>query len=117
MRYRFFRPVELKRICVVADFPLDFPVVFTVTIIMIRLRCIIESCQSFQTVLFSGLRNISLQILRYVGRVWNEASRMLYQRLPSPSNTIRRLVLQNLPSYTHTHQDLTRQYCTFRMLL
>ena len=82
-----------------ADFPLDFPVVFTVTIIMIRLRCIIESCQSFQTVLFSGLRNISLQILRYVGRVWNEASRMLYQRLPSPSTSSTRLVPQNLPSF------------------
>ena len=39
----------------------DFPVVFTVSIIMIRLRYIIESCQSFQTVLFSGLRNISLR--------------------------------------------------------
>ena len=46
---------------------MDFPVVFTVTIIMIRLRYIIESCQSFQTLFFSGLRNISLQILRYVG--------------------------------------------------
>ena len=77
---------------------MDFPVVFTVSIIMIRLRYIIESCQSFQTVLFSGLRNISLQILRYVGRVWNEGSRMLCQRLPSPSTTTRRLVLQNLPS-------------------
>ena len=65
---------------------------------MIRLRYIIESCQSFQTVLFSGLRNISLQILRIVGRVWNEGSRMLCQRLPSPSTTTRRLVLQNLPS-------------------
>ena len=43
-----------------ADFPLDFPVVFTVSVIMTRLRYIIESCQSFQTVLFSGLRNISL---------------------------------------------------------
>ena len=42
---------EFWRICVVADFPLDFPVVFTVSIIMIRLRYIIESCQSFQTVL------------------------------------------------------------------
>ena len=43
-----------------ADFPPDFPDVFTVSIILIRLRCIIaiESCQSFQTVLFSGLRNI-----------------------------------------------------------
>ena len=40
--------------------------------------------------LFSGLRNISLQILRIVGRVWNEGSRMLCQRLPSPS-TITRL--------------------------
>ena len=77
---------------------MDFLVVFTVRIIMIRLRYIIESCQSFQTVLFSGLRNISLQILRYVGRVWNEGSRMLCQRLPSPSTTTRRLVLQNLPS-------------------
>ena len=57
-----------------ADFPLDFPVVFTVSIIMIRLRYIIESCQSFQTVLFSGLRNILLQILRIVDRVWNEGS-------------------------------------------
>ena len=57
---------------------------FTVSIIMIRLRYIIESCQSFQTVLFSDLRNISLQIL---GRVWNEGSRMLCQRLPSPSST------------------------------
>ena len=65
---------------------------------MIRLTYIIESCQSFQTVLFSGLRNISLQILRIVGRVWNEGSRMLCQRLPSPSTTSRRLVLQNLPS-------------------
>ena len=54
---------------------------------MIRLRYIIESCQSFQTVLFSGLRNISLQILCIVGRVWNEGSRMLCQRLPSPSTT------------------------------
>ena len=56
----------------------DFPVVFTVSIIMIRLRYIIERCQSFQTVhvLFPGLRNISLQILRIVGRVWNEGSRM-----------------------------------------
>ena len=57
-----------------------FPVVFTVSNIMIRLRYIIESCQSFQTVLFFGLRNISLQILRIVGRVWNEGSRMLCQR-------------------------------------
>ena len=40
-----------------ADFPLDFPVVFTVSIIMNRIRYIIESCQSFQTVLLSGLRN------------------------------------------------------------
>ena len=55
-------------------FSFDFPVVFTVSIAMIRLRYIIESCQSFQTVLFSGLRNISLQILRVVGRVWNEGS-------------------------------------------
>ena len=68
------------------------------TIIMNRLSYIIESCQSFQTVLFSGLRNISLQILRIVGRVWNEGSRMLCQWLPSPSTTTRRLVLQNLPS-------------------
>ena len=52
-------------------FPLDFPVVFTVSISMNRFRYIIESCLSFQTVLFSGLRNISLQILRIVGRVWN----------------------------------------------
>ena len=89
---------ELWRICVVAGFPLDFPVVFTVSINMIRLTYIIESCQSFQTVLFSGLRNISLQILRMVGRVWNEGSRMLCQRLPSPSTTTKRLVLQNLPS-------------------
>ena len=81
-----------------ADFSLNFPVVFTVSIIIIRLRYIIESCQSFQTVLFSGLRNISLQILRYVGRVWNEGSRMLCQMLSSPSTTTRRLVLQNLPS-------------------
>ena len=65
------------------EFPLDFPVVFTVNIIMNRLRYIIESCQSFQTVLFSGLRNISLQILRIVGRVWNKGSRMLCQWLPS----------------------------------
>ena len=92
---RFF---ELWWICIVADFPLDFPVVFTVSIIMNRLRYIIESCQSFQTVLFSGLRNISLQILRILGRVWNEGSRMLCQWLPSPSTTTRRLVLQNLPS-------------------
>ena len=51
-----------------ADFHPDFPVVFTVSIIMIRLRYIIE------TVLFSGVRNISLQILqilRIVGRIWN----------------------------------------------
>ena len=81
-----------------ADFPLGFPVVFTVSIIMNRLRYIIESCQSFQTVLFSGLRNISLQILRIVSRVWNEGSRMLCQWLPSPSTTTRRLVLQNLSS-------------------
>ena len=54
---RFF---ELWQIWVVADFPLDFPVVFTISIIMNWLRYIIESCQSFQTVLFSGLRNISL---------------------------------------------------------
>ena len=92
------RFAELRRICVVADFPLDFPVVFTVSIIMLRLRYIIESCQSFQNVLFSGLRNISLQILRIGGRVRNEGSRMLCQRLPSPSTTTRRLVLQNLPS-------------------
>ena len=65
---------------------------------MIRLRYIIESCQSLQTVLFSGLRNILLQILRLVGRVWNEDSRMLCQRLASPSTTTKRLVLQNLPS-------------------
>ena len=81
-----------------ADFPPDFPVVFTVSIIMIRLRYIVESCQSLQTVLFSGLRNISLQILCIVSRVWNEGSRTLCQRLPSPSTTTRRLVLQNLPS-------------------
>ena len=48
--------------------------------------------------LFSGLRNISLQILRIVGRVWNEGSRILCQWLPSPSSTTKRLVLQNLPS-------------------
>ena len=88
---------ELWRVCVVADFPLDFPVVFTLSIIMIRLRYIIESCQSFQTMLFSGLRNISLQILHIVGPVWNENSHMLCQRLPSLSTTKRRLVLQNLP--------------------
>ena len=70
----------------------------TVSITMIRLKYIIESCQSLQTVLFSGLRNILLQILRLVGRVWNEDSRMLCQRLPSPSTTTKRLVLQNLPS-------------------
>ena len=81
-----------------ADFPLDFPVVFTVNIIMIRLRYIIESCQSFQTVLFSGLSSILLQILCIVDRVWNEGSRMFGQRLRSPSTTTRRLVLQNLPS-------------------
>ena len=52
-----------------ADFPLDFPAVFTVSINMIRLRYIIESCQSLQTVLFSGLRDISLQILPIIGRV------------------------------------------------
>ena len=68
--------------CVVADFPLDSPDVFTVSIIINRLRYIIESCQSFQTVLFSSLRNISLQILRIVGQVWNEGSRMLCQWLP-----------------------------------
>ena len=43
-----------------AEFPLDFLVVFTVSIIMNGLLYIIESCQIFQTVLFSGLRNISL---------------------------------------------------------
>ena len=93
----FLRAVELQSSdchCVVAD----FPVVFTVSIIVIRLRHIIESCQSFQTVLFSGLTNISLQILRIVGRVWNGGSRMLCQRLPSPSTTTRRLVFKNLPS-------------------
>ena len=95
---RFSELSELWRICVVADFPLDFPVVFTISIIMIRFRYIIESCQSFQTMLFSGLRNISLQVLRDVGQAWNEGSRMLRQRLPSPSTTARRLVLQNLPS-------------------
>ena len=89
---------ELRRICVVADFPLDFLVVFNVTIIMIRLRYIIKSCQSFQTMLFSGLRNNSLKNLRIVGRVWNEGSRfLLCQRLPSPSTTTRRLMSQNLP--------------------
>jgi len=62
---------------VVADFPLDFPIVFTVSITMIRLRYIIESCQSFQTVLFSGLRNILLQLLRIVGRVCSEGSRII----------------------------------------
>ena len=81
-----------------ADFPLDFPVVLTVSIIMNRLRYIIESCQSFQTVLFSGLRNISHQVLGIVGLVGNEGSCMLCQWLPSPSTTTRRLVLQNLPS-------------------
>ena len=81
-----------------AYFPLDFPVVFTLSIIMIRLRYIIESCQSFQTVLFSGFRNISYQILRIAGRIWNEGSRMLCQRPPSPSTTTRRLVLQSLPA-------------------
>ena len=75
------------------DSPVDFPVVFTN-----GPRYIIESCQSFQTVLFSGLKNISLQILCIVGRVWNEGSRMLCQWLPSPSTTTRRLVLQNLLS-------------------
>ena len=75
---------------------MDFPVVFTVIITMIRHRYIIESCLSFQTVLLSGLRNISPQM---VDRVWNEGSRMLCQRLPSPSTTTRRLVLQNLPSF------------------
>ena len=65
---------------------------------MIQHRYIIESCQSFQTMLFSGLRNILLQILRIVGRLWNEGSRMLCQRLPSPSTTTRLLVLHNLPS-------------------
>ena len=74
---RFF---ELWRVNVVADFPL-------VSITTIRLRYIIESCQSCQTVLFSGLRNISLQILRIVGRVWNEGSRILGPRLPSPTPT------------------------------
>ena len=39
---------------------------------------------------------ISLQILRIVGRVWNEGSRMLCQWLPLPSTTTRRLVLQNV---------------------
>ena len=82
-----------------ADFPLDFPVVFTVSIIMIRLIYIIESCQSFQTVLFSGLRNISLQVLRDVGRVWNEGSRMLFQRLPSPSTTTRCFGLTKSPLF------------------
>ena len=81
-----------------ADFPLDFPVVVTVSIIMNRLRYIIESCQSFQTVLFSCLRNILLQILRIVGGVLNEGSCMLCQWLPSPSTITRRLVLQNLLS-------------------
>ena len=42
------------------DFPLDFSVVFHVSIIMNRLRYIIENCQSFQIVLFSCLKNISL---------------------------------------------------------
>ena len=79
-------------------FPLDIPVVFTVSIIMNRFRYIIESCQSFQTVLLSGLRNISLQTLSVVGRARNEGSRMLCQWLPSPSTTTRHLVLQNLPS-------------------
>ena len=81
-----------------ADFRLDFLVVFKVTITMIRLRYIIKSCQSFQTMLFSGLRNNSLKNLRIVGRVWNEGSRfLLCQRLPSPSTTTRRLMSQNLP--------------------
>ena len=55
-----------------ADSPLDLPVVLMVSIIMIQLRYITDNCQSFQTVLFSGLRNISLQILYTVGRVWNK---------------------------------------------
>ena len=80
-----------------------FPVVFTVSNIMIRLRYIIESCQSFQTVLFFGLRNISLQTLRIVGRVWNEGSRMLCQRLPSPMTTARRLVSQISPLWGYLH--------------
>ena len=46
--------------------------------------------------LFSGLRNILLQSLHIVGRVWNDGCRILCQRLPS--TTTRRLVLQNLPS-------------------
>ena len=62
----FLRAVELQSWdcrCVVAD----FPVIFMLSIIVIRLRHITESCQSFQTVLFSGLRNILLQILPIVG--------------------------------------------------
>ena len=84
---------------IVADFPLDFPVVFTVSIIMIRVIYVIESSQSFQTVLFSGFRHISLQILRIVGRVWNEGSRSLCQRLPSPSTTTARLVFSKSPLF------------------
>ena len=38
----------LWRICVVADFPLDFSVVSTVSVIMIRLRYVIESCHSLK---------------------------------------------------------------------
>ena len=45
-----------------AGFPLDFPVVFTVSITMIRLIYIIESYQSFQIVLFSDLSLAALVI-------------------------------------------------------
>ena len=102
----------------VADFPLDFPVVFTVSIIMNRLRYVIESCQSFQTVFFSGLTKISLQILRIVRRVWNEGSRMLRQWLPSPSTTTRRLVLQlKSPLYGAACIDQVSSYSSISLLI
>ena len=99
--HAWVRPVinaVLSFLWVVTDFPLDFLVVCTVNIIIIRLIYRIESCHSFQTVLFSGFRNISLQSVRIVGRVWNEGSRMLCQRLPSASTATSRLMSQNLPN-------------------
>ena len=81
-----------------AEFPLHFPVVFTVNIIMNRLRYIIESCQSFQTVLFSGLRNISLLDSSHLRSRLQQRQSHVMQWLASPSTTTKRLVLQNLSS-------------------
>ena len=91
----YIRFSELWRICVVADFPLDFLVVFKVTIIMIRLRYIIKKLSELSNCVVLWFE----KQLRILGRVWNEGSRfLLCQRVAAPSTTTRRLMSQNLPS-------------------